>query len=91
MYCDIFSGELKQSMAKSHDKDRIIDQRDLASWHAYDMVKAKMKKIKVKVLDRPAKSLDLNSIELIWSVLDKKLMNTPTYNKATVRKRIEEE
>ena len=50
-----------------------------------------MKKIKVKVLDSPVKSLDLNPNELVWSILDKKLMSTPTYNKATVRKRIEEE
>ena len=30
MYCDVFSDELKRSMAKLHDKDKIIDQQDLA-------------------------------------------------------------
>ena len=72
MHCDIFSGELKQSMVKPHSKDKIIDQQDLAPWHAYNMVKTKMKKIKVTLLDWPAKSLDLNPVELVWSILDKK-------------------
>ena len=26
MYCDIFSDQLKRSMVKLHDKDKIIDQ-----------------------------------------------------------------
>ena len=33
----------------------------------------------------------LNPIELDWSILDKKLMTTPICNKATVRKRLEDE
>ena len=55
------------------------------------MIKAKMKKMKLKVLDWSAKSLDLNPIEFVWSILDKKLMTTPIYNKAALRKRLEEE
>ena len=50
------------------------------------MVKAKMKKTKLKALDWPVKSPDLSPIEFVWSILDKKLMTTPIYNKATLRK-----
>ena len=34
---------------------------------------------------------ELNPIESVWSILDKILMSTPNYNKAAVRKRLEEE
>ena len=55
------------------------------------MVKAKMKKIKLKVLDWPTNSSDLNPIELVWNTFDKKLMSTPIYHIATPRKRLREE
>ena len=90
MYCDILSGKLKRSMAKLHDKDKIIYQQNLAPWHISHMVKAKMKKIKLKVLDWFAKNTDLNPIELVWSILDKKLMTALICNKATLCKRLEE-
>ena len=77
-------------MAKLHDKGKIISQQDLAPWHISNMVKAKMKKIKYKVLNWPTKSTNLNPIESVWSILDKKLMGTPIYNKATLRKQLEE-
>ena len=89
MYCDIFSGELKRSIGKLHDEDERIDQQDLTPWHTHNTVKAKMKKTKVKVLDCPTKSPDLSPIELVWNILDKKLMSTRISNKATVRKRLE--
>ena len=90
MYYGILSGELKRSMVKLYDKDKIIDQQDLAPWHTYNMLKAKMKKIKLKVLDWPAKSPDLHPNELVWSILDKKLTTTPIYNEVTFRKQLEE-
>ena len=50
-----------------------------------------MKKTKLKVLEWLARSPDLNLIEFIWNILDKKLMTTPIYNKATLHERLEEE
>ena len=75
MYCDILSSELKRSVAKLHKKDKIIDQQDLGTWHAFSMVNTKMKKIKLKVFDWSAKSSDLNPIELVWSILDELALN----------------
>ena len=48
-------------------------------------------KMKLKVLDWSDERSDLNLIEFIWSILGKKLMSTPIYNKATLRKQLEEE
>ena len=90
-YCDALNHELKRSIAKLPDRGKIIYQQDLAPWHTSKMVKTKMKKMKLKVLEWPAKSSDLNTIEFVRSILDKKLMTTPIYNKATLRKRLEEE
>jgi transposase len=91
MYCNILSGELKRSMAKLHDKANIIYQQDLAPWHTSKIVKAKIDKMRLTVLDWPAKSPDLNPIEMVWSILDKKFMATPIYNKDTLRKRLDQE
>ena len=55
-------------MAKFHNKDKIIYQQDLAPWHTYNMMKAKVKKIKLKALDWAAKHSDLNPIELFFGV-----------------------
>ena len=90
-YCDVLNHELKRSMAKLSDQGKIIYQQDLAPRDTSKMVKVKMKKMKLKVLDCPAKSPDLNPIEFVWSILDRKLMTTPIDNKTTRRKRLEEE
>ena len=91
MYCDVLDHQLKRSIAKLPDKGKIIYQQDLAPWYMSKMVKANMKKMKVKVLDWSTKSPDLNPIGFALSILDKKLMTTPIYNKAALRKRLEEE
>ena len=86
-YCGVLNHELKRSIVKLPDKGKTIYQQDLTPWHTSKMVKAKMKKTKLKILDWPAKNPNLNPIEFVWSILDKKLITTSIYNKATLRKR----
>ena len=47
--------------------------------------------MKLKVLDSATKSPDLNPIEMLWSILNKKLASKPIYSKADLKKRLEEE
>ena len=72
MYCKISKNELKQSMTKLPGKTGIIFQHDLAPWHTSNIVKDKIAKMKLNVLDWPSKNADLNPIEILWSILDKK-------------------
>ncbi|CAF4332391.1 unnamed protein product [Rotaria magnacalcarata] len=73
VYCEVLSNELKRSMNKFQDKAKLIFQQDLAPWHTSHIVTTKMKQMKLNVLDWPAKSPDLNPIEMAWSILDKKI------------------
>jgi len=73
------------------NRTQLIFQQDLAPWHASNLVKEKIKKMKLKVLDWAPKSPDLNPIEMLWSILDKKLASKPIYSKLALQDRLEEE
>ena len=50
-----------------------------------------MAKLKLNVLERPAKTPDLKPIEMLWSILNKKLAAKPIYSIMELRQRLEEE
>ena len=50
-----------------------------------------MAKLKLNVLEWSAKSLELNPIEMLWSILGKKLAAEPIYSIMKLRRRLEEE
>ena len=54
-------------------------------------MKEKIAKLKLDVLDWAPKSPDLNPIEMLWSILDKKLASKPMYSKAALMDRLQEE
>ena len=91
LYCDVLEKELKQSIAKIPVKNKIIFQQDLAPWHTSRIVKEKIEKMKLNLLNWTPKSPDLNPIEMLWSIIDKKLALRPIYSKATLIERIQEE
>ena len=91
LYCDVLQQELVQSMEKLPNKSAYTFQQDLAPWHTSKLVQENMAKLKVNVLEWPAKSPHLNPIEMLWSILDKKLAAKPIYSIMELRQRFEEE
>ena len=55
------------------------------------MVKEKIVKLKLNVLEWAPKNPDLNPVEMLWSVLDKKLATKLIYLKAALIERLQEE
>ena len=91
LYCDVLQQELTQSMGKLPNKSAYTFQQDLAPWHTSKLVQEKMAKLKLNVLEWPAKSPDLNPIEMLWSILDKKLAAKSIYSIMELHQRLEEE
>ena len=91
LYCNVLQQALTQSMGKLPNKSAYTFQQDLASWHTSKFVQEKMAKLKLNVLEWPAKSPDLNLIEVLWSILDTKLAAKPIYLIMELRQRLQEE
>ena len=91
LYCDVLQNEVKQFLAKTPATAKMIFQQDLAPWHTSNMAKEKIVKLKLNVLEWAPKSSDLNPVEMLWSILDKKLTTKPIYSKAALIERLQEE
>ncbi|CAF3398489.1 unnamed protein product, partial [Rotaria socialis] len=91
LYFSILQTELKRSMAKFPKKTKMIYRQDLAPWHTSGIVKDKITKLKLNVLDWAPKRPDLNPIEMLWSIIDKKLASKPIYSRASAVERLQEE
>ena len=91
LYCDVLQQELTQSMGKLPNKSEYTFQQDLAPWHTSKLVLEKMANLKVNVLEWPAKSPNLNPIEMLCSILNKKLAAKPIYSIMELCQPLEEE
>ena len=91
LYCDVVQQELTQSMGKLPNKSAYTFQQDLVPQHTSKLVQEKMAKLKLNVLEWPVKSPDLNPIEMLCSILDKKLAAKPIYSITKLRQRLEKE
>ena len=60
-------------------------QQDLAPWHTSKLVTEKMVKMKLNVFEWVAKSPDLNSVEMLWSIIDKRLAAKPIDTKERLK------
>ena len=78
-------------MGKLPNKSAYTFQQDLAPCQTSKLVQGKMAKLKVNVLEWAAKSPNLNPIEMLCSILDKKLAAKPIYSIMELRQWLEEE
>uniref|UniRef100_A0AAZ3P4U9 Tc1-like transposase DDE domain-containing protein n=1 Tax=Oncorhynchus tshawytscha TaxID=74940 RepID=A0AAZ3P4U9_ONCTS len=89
MYCDI----LKQSMIPSLRRlgRRAVFQHDNDPKHTSKTATALLKKLRVKVMDWPSMSPDLNPIEHLWGILKRKVEECKVYNIHQLRDVVMEE
>ncbi len=89
LYCDI----LKQSMIPSLRRlgRREVFQHDNDPKHTSKTTTALLKKLRVKVTDRPSMSPDLNTIEHLWGILKRKVEERKVSNIHQLRDVVMEE
>ncbi len=82
MYCDI----LKQRLGR-----RAVFQHDNDPKHTFKTTTALLKKLRVKVMDWPSMSPDLNPIEHLWGILKQKVEERKVSNIHQLRDVVMEE
>ena len=65
-------------------------QQGLAPCHTSKLVQEKVVKLKLNLLEWPAKSPHLNPVQMVWSILDKKLAVKHIYSIMELGRRLEE-
>ncbi len=80
VYIDILARNLKPSARKLKLGPKFTFMQDNDPKHTSRKAKDFFKKNKVKVLDWPAQSPDLNPIEHLWDVLKRRLRETRSSN-----------
>ena len=91
LYCDVLEHQLMPSIKQMPKKNEVFFQQDLAPWHTSNIVKDKIAKLKLNVLDWAPKSPDLNPVEMLWSILDERLASKPMFSKGALMDRLQEE
>ena len=91
LYCDVLQNEVKQFLANIPAQGKMVFEQDLASWHTSNIVKEKIAKLKLRMPVWAPKRPDLNLVEMLWSILDRKLAAKPIYSKAALIERLQEE
>ncbi len=103
--CQVYSGRMDQYLyidtlenAMLPSRDLLIDdhmnwiyQQDNAPCHKAKKVDAWFRENNISVLPWPARSPDLNPIEQIWSIIDKKLVGVRLSNLAELEKAVVKE
>ncbi|CAF4338913.1 unnamed protein product [Rotaria sp. Silwood2] len=90
-YCEVLKNQLIPSIKRLPKGNKYTFQHDLARWHTSNMVKEQIKKLKINMLEWPPNSPDLNVVEQLWSIIDKRLASKPINSKAELQKHLQEE
>ncbi|CAF4641320.1 unnamed protein product [Rotaria sp. Silwood2] len=90
-YCEVLRNQLIPSVKRLLQGTKYIFQHDLVRWHTSNIVKEQITKLKINILEWASKSPDLNVVEELWSIIDKRLASKPINAKAELQKRLQEE
>ncbi|CAF3367541.1 unnamed protein product [Rotaria sp. Silwood2] len=90
-YCEILKNYLIPSIKRLLKGKKYTYQCDLAPWHTSNMIKDQVKKLKLNMFEWPPNSPDMNVVDELWSIIDKRLALTPINSKAELEKRLKEE
>ncbi|CAF4308706.1 unnamed protein product [Rotaria sp. Silwood2] len=90
-YCEVLKNQLIPSVKRLLKGTKYIFQHDLVPWHTSNIVKEQITKLKINMLEWPSKSPDLNVVEELWSIIDKRLASKPINAKTELQKRLQEE
>lgn len=90
VYVDILGHNLKQSARKLKLESKFTFMQDNDPKHTSRKAVDFFKKNKVKVLDWPAQSPDLNPIEHLWDVLKRRLRESHSSNLHELRRKVRE-
>jgi len=66
-------------------------QCDLTPWDTSNMVKEQIRNLKINMLEWPPNSPDINVIEELWSIIDKRLALKSINTKEELQKCLQEE
>ena len=89
LYCNVLQHQLKSSVAQMPQKIKYFSGRPTSMTHI-KYREGKNRQLKVDVLDWARTRPGLNPIEMLWSILDKKLVSKPIYSRAVLIGRFQE-
>ncbi|CAF4242435.1 unnamed protein product [Rotaria sordida] len=72
-YCEVLQNQLLPLIKRLPKGKKYAYQCDLAPWHTSNMVKEQIRKLKINMFEWPPNSPDINVIEELWSIIDKRL------------------
>lgn len=82
-YIDILNENLEESLLKMGLEDNYIFQQDNDPKHTAKKTQAFFRSCRIKPLEWPPQSPDLNPIENLWAILDNRVEKTGVSNKQT--------
>ena len=70
-------------------QEKMVLKQDLAPWRTSNIVKEKIAKLKLRMLHWAPKRPDLNPLEMLWSILEKRLAAKSIYSKTASIERLQ--